>query len=35
MGNDEYLSLGGTFGFHFEGSIKSSLNQLSLYELLI
>ena len=34
MGNDEYLYKG-TIGFHFNGSVKTTSNQVSLYELLI
>ena len=26
VGNDEFTSLGGYFGFHFEGSIKTTSN---------
>ena len=35
MGDDEFTTLGGLLGFHFEGSAKVSSNQLSAYELLL
>lgn len=34
-GDNEFTTLGGYFGFHFEGSSKTTSNQLSIYELLI
>lgn len=34
-GNNEFTTMGGILGFHFEGSVKTTSNQLSLYELLV